>query len=413
MKNANRDGLSYRKGVLVVAGLWACFTLSAAAPQDVPPLMKAAAGAAISSSAEWERLRRPEILKTFETQVFGVRPVERPKSLRFETVIVRRDALLSTAVLKRVKLSWSGPRGSQSIIVTAFFPVSAQKSPAPCFLFVSPDGSVIGSQRLHRDRQVCTDSIDERWPVQQMIKRGYAAVAFDATDVAEDDYNAFKADVFGCFQDPEDRTSESWGAILAWAWGASRVMDWLETESLADAKHVAVVGLSHFGKAALWAGATDRRFAMTCASGAGTCGAKLNRIKLKDAETLCQVARFRHWFCRNFDKWAGKEWTSPFDQHWMLSLVAPRLLCLVSAAGDPESGPEGEFYAARLASPAWELYGRKGLDSASFPQAGIPLQEGYISYHVRDGKRDLRLTDWNRFMDFADRHGWRKERTTR
>ena len=81
MKNANRDGLSYRKGVLVVAGLWACFTLSAAAPQDVPPLMKAAAGAAISSSAEWERLRRPEILKTFETQVFGVRPVERPKSV--------------------------------------------------------------------------------------------------------------------------------------------------------------------------------------------------------------------------------------------------------------------------------------------------------------------------------------------
>ena len=173
-------------------------------------------------------------------------------------------------------------------------------------------------------------------------------------------------------------------------------MDWLETEPLADKKHVAVVGVSSLGKAALWAGATDRRFAMTCASGSGTAGAKLNRIKLKDAETLCQVARFRHWFCRNFDKWAGKEWTAPFDQHWLLSLIAPRLLCVVSAKGNPESGPEGERCAAQLSSPAWELYGKKGM-----------TPDGCVQYHLRDGICDLRLSDWERFMDFADMHGWK------
>ena len=382
---------------VAAAAMTAAASLFADKPGEIPPLMKTAGGAAVATVGEWERVRRPEILKTFETQVFGVRPVERPKSLRFETLIERRDALLSSAVLKRVKVSWSGVRGGQYMIVTAFFPASASKSsPAPCFVFISRDGSTIGSQRLHRDAQVCADSLDEKWPVQQMIKRGYATVAFDATDVAEDDYNAFKADVFGCFQDPDDRVSESWGAISAWAWGASRVVDWLETEPLADKKHVAVVGVSNLGKAALWAGATDRRFAMTCASGSGTAGAKLNRIKLKDAETLCQVARFRHWFCRNFDKWAGKEWTAPFDQHWLLSLLAPRLLCVVSAEGDPASGPEGEHRAARLASPAWELHGRKGMAS-----------DGCVLYRLRDGAGDLRLSDWECFMDFADRHGWK------
>ena len=402
------NGIFMIRLAVSVVVLAAITSLGAEKPQDVPPLLKMSSGGTVSSVGEWERIRRPEIQKTFETQMFGVRPVERPKSFRFETVIVRRDALLSSAVLKRVKVSWSGPRGSQSMIATAFFPVSAQKSPAPCFLFLAPDGSVIGSQRLHRDRLVCPENIDERWPVQQMIKRGYATVAFDATDVAEAEDTAFRADVFDCFQDPEDRTSESWGAISAWAWGASRVMDWLATESLADAKHVAVVGSGHFGKAALWAGATDSRFAMVCAAGSGTGGAKLNHVNLKDAETLCQVARHRHWFCRNFDRWAGKEKVIPFDQHWLLSLLAPRLLCVASAGADFETGPEGEFHGARFASSAWELYGKKGLVAESIPPNGKPVQEGCVSYHVRDGKRGLRLYDWERFMDFADRHGWRK-----
>ena len=413
MMKVNRNGAFCMKGAFAAAGLIAGLAMQAAPSQDVPPLMKTAAGVTVSSSADWEQIRRPEILKLFETQVFGVRPVERPKSLSFKKIVEHRDALLSSAVLKRVKISWSGTRGGQSVIVTAFFPVSARKSPAPCFVLLSSDGYAIGSQRLHRDNQVCSDSLDEKWPVQQMIKRGYAAVAFDATDVAEDDYNAFRADVFDCFQDPDDRMGESWGAISAWAWAASRVMDWLETEPLADAKHVAVVGQSNFGKAALWAGCTDTRFAMVCASGSGTCGAKLNRIKLKDAETLCQVARYRHWFCRNFDKWAGKEWTAPFDQHWMLALVAPRLLCIASDSGDHESGPEGEFLAAKLASPAWGLYGRKGLAAESFPQAGKVLQDGFISYRLREGDRDMRLSDWSGFMDFADRHGWRKMEVVR
>jgi hypothetical protein len=97
----------------------------------------------------------------------------------------------------------------------------------------------------------------------------------------------------------------------------------------------------------------------------------------------------------------------------MLALVAPRLLCISSVRGSVESGPEGEFLAAKLASPAWGLYGMKGLAAESFPQAGKALQDGFISYRLREGGRDMRLSDWSGFMDFADRHGWRKMEVVR
>lgn len=380
----------------------------AAEPKNVPELMKTAGGSEVKTLADWENVRRPEILKTFETQVFGVRPVERPQDLAFETVVCHDDALLSSAILKRVKIAWKGPRGSQHIVVTAFFPLSAKKKPVPCFVFLNRDGGAIGSQRLPRDAQVGSVDLDEHWPVTRILARGYATVAFDVTDVAEDDYSAFRCDVFGCFQDPEDRTSESWGTLSAWAWGASRVMDWLETEKFVDAKRVAVAGLSRRGKTALWAGATDRRFAMVCSCGSGTCGAKLNRFGLPPgSESLCRISRFRHWFCRNFDKWAGKDMTVPFDQHWMLALIAPRLLCVASGSEDTGACPEGEYWSTCLASPAWELYGKKGLVANGFPAVEAPLQEGDVSYHVRKGPHEFLLYDWERFMDFADKHGWR------
>jgi hypothetical protein len=96
-----------------------------------------------------------------------------------------------------------------------------------------------------------------------------------------------------------------------------------------------------------------------------------------------------------------------FDQHQLLALVAPRLLCVASASLDAWAGPHGEWWAAKLASPAWGLYGRKGLVGEKHPGSGVPQQEGCVSYHQREGKHDLTVYDWDRYMDFADRHGWR------
>ena len=149
---------------------------------------------------------------------------------------------------------------------------------------------------------------------------------------------------------------------------------------------------------------------MCCTSGAGCCGDKLNHVELAPVqdEHIAQILRFRHWFSRRFDKYAGKDLSMPFDQHELLALIAPRLLCVAAASEDEGAGPYGQFLSAVLASPAWELYGKRGLVSAEFPQPGQALQDGSVSFHLRKGDHDLTAFDWNLFMDFADRSGWTK-----
>jgi hypothetical protein len=218
--------------------------------------------------------------------------------------------------------------------------------------------------------------------------------------------------VFPCFERPQDRNDKSWAVLSAWAWGASRVMDWIETEPLLDAKRVAVVGHSRGGKTSLVAGVTDERFAMTCVNNSGCGGAKLAHIELPKSEHYCDFVRSRviYWFCGGFQRYCVNNDTKiEIDQHQWAALVAPRLLAIASASEDSWAGQPGEFHTARLASPAWELYGLKGIDKDEpYPSSEVLLNSGCVSYHMRAGKHNLTKIDWNIYMNFADRHGWNK-----
>ena len=228
--------------------------------------------------------------------------------------------------------------------------------------------------------------------------------------VAADNKNAgFSQGVFPAVQPAKARGGDSWATISAWAWGASRVLDWIETEPLLDAKHVAVVGHSRGGKTALVAGVYDKRFAMACSNCSGCSGAKLNHIDLPKSEHIAPIVKnFPYWFCQNYFMHANRDDQLPFDQHQFIALIAPRLVCVASATKDVWAGQPGEWWSAKLASPAWELYGKKGLAADSFPAPDTPQQDGCISYHIRTGIHNLTPYDWNRYMDFADKHGWRK-----
>lgn len=379
-------------------------------PENVPELLVSDSGNRITTSAQWERERRPELLRTFEQELYGKRPSV-PLGLSYETVVARDNAVDGLAKLRRVKITYRGPCGTRDFVVTAFFP-KCRKGPAPVFVYIAFDKDGITSARSTGDCHAGPFQLDERWPVKKLISRGYATVAFRCGHIVDDDEDGFRTGVYSALEDYRKRTDSSWGAISAWAWGASRVADWLETEPLADTNHLAVVGHSRLGKSALWAGATDCRFALTCASGSGCCGAKLNHIelnKIKEGywdEHVERILRFRHWFARRFDYYRGKDLEMPFDQHQLIALCAPRLVAIASASEDEGAGPLGEYWAARLASPAWELYGRRGLVTSAFPETEHPEQEGFVSYHLRKGGHDLVSYDWERFMDFADRHGW-------
>ena len=372
-------------------------------PKDVPELLVSAAGERIVTREQWERIRRPEIVKTLLEQEYGVRPIERPVDLAFAETAAPEETYAGKAIRKRIRATYSGPGGKGEMNFSVWIPKA--NCSVPVFIHSSPRPSETADD-VNGPRPVY-------WlPVDDIVSRGFAVVAYCNQEVAADwqgpdvaTNGVFK--VFGP-QNLSKRRPTEWGILSAWAWGMSRVLDWVETEPLLDAKRVAAVGLSRNGKTALIAGAFDTRFALTVSCCSGCSGAKLNHIALHESENLKAIMVARKWFCPNYEKYVGLERTPKmsFDQHGLLALVAPRLLYVSSATEDAWAGPRGEFAALDLASPVWRLYGLSGLIAHEFPRADTPLHAGSVAYHLRTGVHDITRYDWQCYMDFAEGHGW-------
>lgn len=361
---------------------------------NLPLLLETQNGRVVDSVSKWENQRRPEIIKLFQDNVYGRTPVGCPQSLRFQITNQIPDALGGLAKLKRVEISFAGPGGSETIHLVLYVPAKVDK-PAPCFLLICARGF----ENIDPERK----TFNPYWPVKDLIARGYATAAFCNVDVVPDETNAFKEGAFRIFDGPGNRPQNAWGAIAAWAWGASRVMDYLQTDPDIDHQRIAVVGQSRGGKAALWAGACDERFAMAVSNESGSTGAALARGKT--GERIQEINdRFPYWFCENYKQYNNREEALPVDQHMLAALIAPRLLYIASAAGDEWSDPENEFLTAVNAQPVYQLFGLEGLATRMMPKPDSPVFEGHIGYHLRSGNHNLTEYDWEQFMNFADKH---------
>jgi hypothetical protein len=237
----------------------------------------------------------------------------------------------------------------------------------------------------------------------RVVERGYALAIVDRAKIATDDAATYRGRVINGFSGTGELPDDSWRAIAAWAWGASLALDCLEKEPAIDAKRVAVVGFSRMGKTALWAGAVDERFAAVISNESGAGGAALSRRNF--GETVADLnLRFPHWFCGNYHRYDGREDDMPFDQHMLLALVAPRPVYVGSADDDLWSDPRGEFLACAAASPVYAMLGVSGLPGDRMPVLEQPLASGRIGYHIRRGQHGFTDYDWQRYLDFLDRH---------
>ncbi|UCF14340.1 MAG: hypothetical protein JSW59_13075 [Phycisphaerales bacterium] len=359
----------------------------------LPELLVAADRTRITTAQMWKAVRRAEILELFRTHVYGRSP-GRPDKLNFEVTNVDARALNGQATLKRVKITVGCPKGQLSTTMSVFLPNSAEK-PVPLFLLLS-----------HRD----PDSTDwtrkikrQFWPVEQIIARGYGTAAIQVTDFAPDRRDGWKHGIHTIFDNPGAGSGDGWGTLTAWAWTGSRAMDYFETDDDIDSTRVAVVGQSRGGKTALWAGARDERFAMAVSNCSGCGGAALSRRRF--GETVERInTGFPHWFCDNFKRYNDAENRLPVDQHMLIALMVPRLAYVASAEDDLWADPKGEFLAAKHAGEVYRLFGLTGLEAESIPPIESPVHGGHIGHHIHAGRHDLIEYDWQRFMDFADRH---------
>jgi pimeloyl-ACP methyl ester carboxylesterase len=293
-----------------------------------------------------------------------------------------------------VNISYEGPGGKGTIRLILFVPGAATQ-PVPCFLLINNRG--VDNTDPTREKK------SPFWPAEQIVARGYAAAVFWNGDVAPDKKDSFHEGAHAIFDPPGQRADDAWGTIAAWSWGASRVLDYLQTDSDIDGARVALVGHSRGGKTALWAGAQDERFAMVVSNNSGSTGAAIARGKV--GETVAAINKnFPYWFNGNYKRYNDRENELPVDQHMLAALIAPRPLYISSASEDLWADPQAEYLCGVAATPVYRLFDVEGLRSDAFPAPDTPLHEGKIGYHLRSGQHLLTEYDWQQFMNFADKH---------
>ena len=354
-------------------------------------------GTRVTSAELWERKRRAETLELFRRHVYGRQPAK-PAKVSFDLLETDARAMEGRATLKRVKITSADDRGKYLAFEAAVLIPNdaAARGPVPGFVLIN-NRPVASADPSRRDK-------NGFWPAEEIVARGYAAAVFRTNDVDPDkkDEASRAQGVRGVWPAGGGKAGEdAWATIAAWAWGASRVLDYLQTLQEIDGSKVAVIGHSRGGKTALWAAAEDQRFAMAISNDSGCGGAALSRRRF--GETVEAINRgFPYWFCDNFKKFNGREDDLPMDQHQLIALVAPRAVYVASADADFWADQRGEFLALAHASPVYALYGNPAVQPDEMPPLDTPLRRGRLAYHVRTGGHNLTPYDWQRFMDAAD-----------
>ncbi len=360
---------------------------------ELPDALKTRRGTVVTSPAMWNAERRGELLELFRDQIYGRRPgVKYLVSFRQESEVIS---------------AFDGAATGRDMVAKITIGQRSFEFPFVVFVPSKPQGRVPAvvhiNNRYALPVKAVLDKHDPFWPVRTLIQRGYATASFHTSHVDPDRKDGYAAGIRSFFADGTPPSADAWGALSSWGWAASRVLDYLATIKAIDTQRVAVSGHSRGGKASLWAASEDTRFAVAYSNDSGCMGAALSRRKY--GETVAVIgASFPHWFCGNFQKYAGRENELPVDQHELIALVAPRAVYVASADEDLWADPKGEYASLLAARPVFSLLGKQSMTDPVMPALGQPRHVGSTGYHIRTGGHGLEDRDWGYFLDFADTH---------
>jgi len=356
----------------------------------LPELLRSIKGKKINSVAQWRKGRRKEILSLFENEVYGMVP-KKFQAIEFKQVI-SQSAMDGKAILKQISIVVTNHKLKDSFQLTLFVPAKSQKPP-PVFLLINNRNK----SNTDPTRAVKSDF----WPAEMLIDSGYAIASFQVNELAPDDSLTYQNRFLRLF--PKEFISFGTRSISMWAFGASRVMDYLQKDPSIDASKVVLVGHSRGGKTALWASANDERFAMCIANCSGNTGAAIARRKY--GQTIKMINQsFPHWFAPNYKLYNDREHSLPVDQHQLLALTAPRPIYITSASEDRWADPRGMYLALFNSQPIYQLYSFSTSLPKDFPATNTQVtSKRLLGFHHRIGKHDMTLYDWKNFLDFTGR----------
>jgi len=389
--------------------------------------LKTMDGRTVNSPQLWNEVRRPELLRLFADEMFGTLPPNTLVGLHhnhpIDQTVFNGKGTRHQRTLFIVKRSEAPIRGDtveshQNVAIDLLiYTPNNVTGKVPVFIGLNFQGNHtvdadpgIPLGEVWRDRQLVPATEEERgrqasrWQIEKVLDRGYAVVTAYYQDI-EPDFDGGSQHGLRKLIDQKGEPNEG-NTIATWALGLSLIRENIvfRTEGLnIDPDRIIVMGHSRLGKAALWAGAMDEKFAMVISNNSGCGGAALSRREF--GETVHRInTSFPHWFNENFKKYNLDVNALPFDQHELIALIAPRPVYIASAVEDQWADPKGEFLSGLYADPVYRLLGTDGFAGVTeMPELNKSVG-GTIGYHIRTGVHDVTEFDWEQFLNFADKH---------
>jgi hypothetical protein len=385
-------------------------------PYTLPDPLKMPDGKEVKTKEEWIKIQRPYIYRLYEENQFGRIPQNHPP-LKYHVLETDAHALQGKATRRQVRI-YLHPADTTIYLDLLMYLPNKIKKPVSVFVgynfggnqIIQSDPAILLTKNWvsssdqgavnHKTTDASRGSSTSQWQAEEIISRGYALATAYYGDIEPDHPEGWKTGIRTTLKDVLNIQPGEWSAIGAWAYGLSRIMDYLQQDHDINPAKVALMGHSRLGKTALWAGASDTRFALVISNESGEGGAALSKRWYGETVKLITDA-FPHWFVAKYKTYGDSVESLPIDAHMLLSLIAPRPLYVASAEGDTWSDPKGEFLSAYEAGRVYALFRKHGIDNDHIPPVNHPVGDD-VRYHIRDGIHNVTLYDWQQYLQFAD-----------
>ncbi len=384
----------------------------------LPDPLRLANGEYVRDTRTWIEKRRPEILRLFEQHQHGVTP-SNPLRARYEMVDENVIALGGRAKRTQLRIRFDDEANSPAIRVLIYIPALAVEAAptllhvgfAPPAIMIDEPGIDVGmawnpaSKSRVADRAAPRPPCLPRHAFELFVQCGFAVAYVYYEDIEPDFQGGAKYGVRSLFgPQVEPRRSDEWGSVGVWSWGISRVLDYLLTHPGVDGGRVALSGVSRLGKAVLWAGAQDERFALVIPMLSGEGGDAISRRNCGESiADLVNPERFPYWFAPRYAEYANSVATLPVDAHMLIALIAPRPILQIVGSADSWADPEGEFLASLAAKPVYELFGRTGVGLDDYPKPNTKSLND-MGFFVHDGPHTTLPSDFEAMAQFMKKH---------